>query len=238
MNMVELMERRASLESRAAVHRALADPHRIGLVDELLTSDRSPRALAEALGLSSNLLAHHLDSLESAGVIDRVVSTGDRRRRYVRLRRDTLATIGWRVSAPDRRVMFVCTENAARSQLAAALWRRHTGATAASAGIDPAEHVRPGAIDAGRRAGLDLSNCVPTAVCDELGNCQVITVCDVAFESLSASSAMEPTDLWHWSVPDPAERDDPPAYDAAIEELDRRIRVLSESPRTQEVPTS
>ena len=77
------MER--SVSDRAAVHAALGDPVRLAMVDDLAVSDRSPGELAERFGLRGNLLAHHLDVLEDAGVIERFRSAGDQRRRYVRL---------------------------------------------------------------------------------------------------------------------------------------------------------
>ena len=58
---------------------------RLTIVDRLGPGDASPGELAEAVGLVSNLLAHHLKVLEEAGVIRRVRSEGDRRRSYVQL---------------------------------------------------------------------------------------------------------------------------------------------------------
>ena len=72
-------------ERRAAVHAALGEPVRLAIVDRLGPGDASPGELAEAVGLGSNLLAHHLKVLEEAGVIRRVRSEGDRRRSYVQL---------------------------------------------------------------------------------------------------------------------------------------------------------
>ncbi len=74
-----------SIERRAAVHAALGEPVRFAIVDQLGPGDASPGELAEAVGLASNLLAHHLKVLEGAGVIRRVRSEGDRRRSYVQL---------------------------------------------------------------------------------------------------------------------------------------------------------
>ena len=74
-----------SVERRAAVHAALGEPVRLAIVDRLGPGDASPGELAEAVGLGSNLLAHHLKVLEEAGVIRRVRSEGDRRRSYVQL---------------------------------------------------------------------------------------------------------------------------------------------------------
>ena len=58
---------------------------RLEIVDRLGPGDASPGELAEAVGLGSNLLAHHLKVLQDAGVIRRVRSEGDRRRSYVQL---------------------------------------------------------------------------------------------------------------------------------------------------------
>src|SRR6187431_2201341 len=74
-----------SVERRAAVHAALGEPVRLAIVDRLGPGDASPGELAEAVGLASNLLAHHLKVLEEAGVIRRVRSEGDKRRSYVQL---------------------------------------------------------------------------------------------------------------------------------------------------------
>jgi ArsR family transcriptional regulator, arsenate/arsenite/antimonite-responsive transcriptional repressor / arsenate reductase (thioredoxin) len=54
-------------------------------------------------------------------------SEGDRRRRYLRLDPVTLASLTPPPLDAADRVVFVCTHNSARSQLAAALWRQRTG---------------------------------------------------------------------------------------------------------------
>jgi ArsR family transcriptional regulator, arsenate/arsenite/antimonite-responsive transcriptional repressor / arsenate reductase (thioredoxin) len=143
----------ADVAARAAVHAALGDPVRLALVDDLVVSDRSPAELGERHGLSSNLLAHHLGVMERVGLIERYVSSGDRRRRYVRLVHETLAGIGITAGMPAGRIVFVCSHNSARSQLAAALWRVEVGGEAESAGTHPADRVHPGAVAAARRFG-------------------------------------------------------------------------------------
>src|SRR5687768_10927452 len=80
----------ADLERRAAMYAALGDPARLAIVDDLAVSDRSPKELGGRHGLPTNLLAHHLDVLEAAGLIVRSGSAGDRRRKYVRLVREPL----------------------------------------------------------------------------------------------------------------------------------------------------
>lgn len=208
---------------RAARHAALGDPVRLALVDDLAASDRSPGELSARHGLASNLLAHHLAVLEHAGLIERVVSSGDRRRRYVSLRHDALVDLGVSVPVPGGPVLFVCTHNSARSQLAAALWERQFGTDAVSAGTHPAERVHPGAVDAAHRAGLDLSGAVPRSL-DELTiePALVVTVCDRAHEELPPRDGW-----WHWSTPDPVEDPSAGAFDLALVRIRARIRTLS-----------
>ena len=77
-----------TLAARAARHAALGDPLRLQIVDPLAWGDLTPGDLAAALGLTSNLLAHHLGVLEAAGLVSRRRSEADRRRSYVSLTRD------------------------------------------------------------------------------------------------------------------------------------------------------
>ena len=193
------------------------------MVDDLAVSDRSPSELAEQFELPSNLLAHHLDVLEQAGVIERFRSAGDQRRRYVRLVLSVAPRPGpAEACAMPERVVFVCTHNSARSQLAAALWQQLVGPTASSAGTQPAEQVHPAAVAAGQRHGLDLSGAVPHLLDDADRRAMIITVCDRAHEQLVPS-----LDNWHWSIPDPVDIGTDDAFDRAVTQLDHRIRTLS-----------
>ena len=208
------------LKARAAVHAALGEPARLALVDDLLCSDRSPKELSQRHGLSSNLLAHHLDVVEAAGLIERFVSAGDRRRKYVRLVRSALPTWGAPLLSA-RPVLFLCTHNSARSQLASALWAARVGGIADSAGTHPAPRVHRGAVAAARRAGLQLGDALPKMVGRIASTTQVITVCDRAHEELTPAAGW-----WHWSIPDPVELGTPAAFDAALADLDARITSL------------
>lgn len=210
------------LTERAAVHGALSEPMRLAIVDELAATDRSPTELGERLGIASNLLSHHLDVLAAAGLIERFTSAGDRRRRYVRLRRAPLRQLGVDTSRATGRMLFVCTHNSARSQLAAALWRDRTGGAARSAGTHPAARVHPGAIAAGRRFGLDLSDARPGLLDGVHDGETVVTVCDRAHEELTPGD-----DWWHWSLPDPVEDGRRAAFDAVVGDLDARIRTIT-----------
>jgi protein-tyrosine-phosphatase len=231
------------LRCRAARHAALADPTRLAIVDDLAVSDRSPSELADRRGIPRNLVAHHLDVLEEVGLIVRFASSGDRRRRYVRLvdavdldpvdGENPDAVSASRFAGP---VAFVCTHNSARSQLAAALWTRRTGRRATSAGTHPADRVHPGAVDAALRAGLDLTGSRPRLVDDvELAG-PVVTVCDRAHEELGPRPGW-----WHWSLPDPVGSPSPTAFDDVVAQLDRRMRsLLAADPlhiATEDVPS-
>ena len=221
------MRLEVSLERRVEIHGALADPHRLQIVDELSVSDRSPSELARSLAIASNLLAHHLDVLAHAGVIERVVSAGDGRRRYVRLVPDAIAEIADPVAKlVARHVLFVCTANSARSQLAAAVWNNRHEVPASSAGTRPVERVRPEAIQAAARAGLDL-RAARTRSVEEVTDRPdvVVTVCDVAHEELRA--LQDDPAVLHWSIPDPAARRSPSAYDDALEQIVSRVETLA-----------
>ena len=210
-----------SFAARVAMHAALGDPVRLAVVDELASSDRSPKELSDLLGVPANLLAHHLQVLEDAGLITRGASTGDRRRRYVQLQRAARPLLAGHECRRPGRVLFVCTHNSARSQLAAALWQERTGEVAESAGTDPAPAVHPGALAAARRAGLDVARRVPRRLTTVPPDTQVITVCDRAHEELDASP-----EWWHWSIPDPVDDPSPDAFDHVVDELDERIATI------------
>src|SRR5919106_6345349 len=156
----------SSFQRRVTVHQALADEHRLAIVDALWSSDCSPAELQGLTGLRSNLLAFHLDVLERAGLIARHPSQGDRRRRYLTLTRAAVPHVGPVAPLAARSVLFVCTHNAARSQFAAALWRQRTRRHAISAGTRPADRVHPHAVAVAADHGLDLSDARPRHVSD------------------------------------------------------------------------
>jgi protein-tyrosine-phosphatase len=215
-----------ALKERAAIHAALGDPARLAIVEALRISDRSPSELISWLGMDSNLLAYHLEALEQAGLIQRLPSAGDRRRKYIRLVSGKLDTLFNLPSMPLKAVLFVCTHNSVRSQLAAAIWNAMSIVQAESAGTEPAERVHPLAIAAGARHGLDLSGQTPRSLADvSLAPDLLITVCDRANEELHP--AFDARRL-HWSIPDPVERGSADAFDQAFDLLNERITILSQ----------
>jgi ArsR family transcriptional regulator, arsenate/arsenite/antimonite-responsive transcriptional repressor / arsenate reductase (thioredoxin) len=215
---VERMDR----ARRAAVHAALGDPSRLAIVDELMLGDRSPGELGEMLELPSNLVAHHLRVLESAGLVDRTRSEADRRRTYVRLRQEVASGLLPVVAVRAARVVFVCTHNSARSQLASALWGRRSGVPVASAGTRPSPRVNRRAVTVGRRHGLSLERAATAHVRDVVGPGDlVVAVCDGAYEQLGPARSR-----LHWSVPDPVRVGTGAAFEAAYEDLDKRVGRL------------
>lgn len=205
---------------------ALADPVRLAVVDALVAADLSPGVLATALGIPGNLLAHHLNVLEDAGVVRRVRSEADRRRSYVQLVPGALQGLlpGAQVRAAPR-VVFVCTHNSARSQLAAAVWRTRSRVPVASGGTRPAPKVNPGAVAVARRHGLRLGRARPVLAERVLGAGDlVVSVCDSAHEELEESGR----EHLHWSVPDPVRVGTPEAFERAYETVADRVVRLAE----------
>ena len=213
----------SSREDRARRHAALGEPARLAIVERLLLSDASPTELGRELGLSSNLLAHHLSLLEQAGLVTRSRSQADHRRTYVRLNHSALTGLVPVGARQAVRVVFVCTANSARSPLAAALWARRSRLPAASAGTQPAPRVHPGTLAAARRHGLRLAGSGTRHLDTVLrpGDL-VVAVCDNAHEH-----AARRDDWLHWAVPDPAPAGTDAAFDATIQELSDRIDRLA-----------
>src|SRR5689334_16832416 len=106
---------------------------------------------------------------------------------------------------PKQRVLFLCTHNSARSQMAESLLRAFGGATfeAFSAGTE-ATHVRPLAIRAMGELGIDISGQESKTLDRYLNEPfdAVITVCDQANEACPVFFGAR--QRLHWSFPDPS----------------------------------
>ncbi|WP_406079253.1 helix-turn-helix domain-containing protein [Micromonospora sp. NBC_00858] len=210
----------ASLQGRARIHAALGDPARLAVVDALTLGDASPGEIAQDLGMPTNLVAHHVKVLTEAGLVVRSRSEGDRRRTYLRLRPEALAMLMPAPLTEVGRVVFVCTHNSARSQLAAALWSDRTHTSTASAGTQPAQRVHPRAVAVAHRHGLRLNPTGTSHVADIVRDGDlVIAVCDNAHEELTGPAAPR----LHWSVPDPVRVDTDAAFEAAFADLAARV---------------
>jgi protein-tyrosine-phosphatase/DNA-binding transcriptional ArsR family regulator len=220
-----------AVDERVAVFAALGDTARLALVDRLVLGDGSPSQLAADLGLPSNLLAHHLGVLEEAGVIRRVRSEGDRRRSYIQLRLDnptvlTVVLTGKPPAAPGAatRVLFVCTANSARSQLAAASWNHRSTIPATSAGTHPGRRIHRRALEVARRHGLPLQGRHPVGIDQVLRDGDlVVAVCDNAHEELSPT-----VPRLHWSIRDPVRVDTDAAFEDAYADVSRRVQHLAD----------
>jgi arsenate reductase len=106
---------------------------------------------------------------------------------------------------PAQRVLFLCTHNSARSQMAEGLLRRLGGDRfeAHSAGTE-ATGVRPLAIQAMAELGIDISKQTSKTLDPyvDQGFDYVVTVCDDANESCPIFP--NATHRLHWSLPDPS----------------------------------
>ena len=121
------------------------------------------------------------------------------------------------------RVLFLCTGNSARSQMAEAFLRKYAGDRfeAHSAGLEP-KHIHPLAIQVMREKGIDISNQASKGVDTYLGKAlfqYLVTVCDDAEKNC-------PT-VWpgvnqrmHWSFEDPA------AFEGTDEEKLAKFREI------------
>jgi arsenate reductase len=136
-------------------------------------------------------------------------------------------------AAPDPlRVIFVCTGNSARSQMAEALLRRDGGDAFAvvSAGVDP-HGVNPLTITALAKIGIDIRSAHSKSVHEFLGQAfdYVITVCDRARESCPVFPGGRET--LHWGFDDPAEATGTEAerlavFERVMAEIAGRIRTF------------
>lgn len=209
--------------------RLLADETRWRLIAELRWSDWQVRELCARLGLPQNLVSYHLGLMREAGLVQSHRSDADGRALYygldisglhaglsgihAALRLDTGAPASSHDAGP---VLFVCTGNSARSQMAEG-WLRHLSAgriVARSAGTSPAAlHLL--AAQAMAEVGVDIGHQRSKALdaVADLAPTTVITVCDLAREECG-TSPQAPLQL-HWSIPDPAK-----ASGTAAEQLD------------------
>jgi protein-tyrosine-phosphatase len=209
-------------QARVAKHAALADPARLRIVDLLTLGDFSPTELQAELGMPSNLLSHHLRTLEEAGLTTRHRSEADRRRSYIRLAAGALEGLVPGAEHGARRVLFVCTRNSARSQLAAALWQRVSEIPSTSAGTHPADRIAQGAIEVARRHGVDIADLPPRRLDQVAGEGDfMVTVCDNAHEELTGPGGV------HWSVPDPLRLGTDEAFEKAFNDIARRVDDLA-----------
>jgi protein-tyrosine-phosphatase/DNA-binding transcriptional ArsR family regulator len=221
-----------------------AHPLRWRLLGELAGSDRQVHELTEALGVAQNLVSYHLGQLRTGGLVTARRSSADGRDTYYHLNLarcgQLLADAGGalhpalRLTPPaatvhsGRTVLFLCTGNSARSQMAEALLRKHSGGavTAHSAGSHP-KPLHPHAVTAMAEYGIDLSGARTKHLEEYAGRRfdHVITLCDKVRE-VCPEFPDHPVPV-HWSVPDPArEPDGYPAFQRVAVDLAARVGFL------------
>jgi ArsR family transcriptional regulator, arsenate/arsenite/antimonite-responsive transcriptional repressor / arsenate reductase (thioredoxin) len=228
-----------------------AHPLRWRLLGELAWSDRTVRELTGLVAEPQNLVSYHLGKLRDARLVSARRSAADRRDSYytVDLTRvgDLLSTTGGalhpglrltptpRVGAGPGRatVLFLCTGNSARSQMAEALVRARSGGTveAYSAGSHP-KPLHPNALRVMRdEYGLDLSGHTSKHL-DRFADRRfdwVISLCDRVRE-VCPEFPGQPATI-HWSIVNPAAGDAAddatyPLFQQTATELATRIGFL------------
>ncbi|MEO6259844.1 MAG: arsenate reductase ArsC [Thermoanaerobaculia bacterium] len=133
--------------------------------------------------------------------------------------------------AKKKRILFLCTGNAVRSQMADALARLHHGQEleVESAGSRPAGWVHPMAIRAMAELGVDISDAESKHADRFLDQPfdVVVTVCDSAAQDCPnwpGAKRME-----HWPIEDPSSEFDPVTrYQRFVETRDDLARRIDE----------
>jgi ArsR family transcriptional regulator, arsenate/arsenite/antimonite-responsive transcriptional repressor / arsenate reductase (thioredoxin) len=223
-------------------------PVRWRLLTELARTDRQVRELTGLLGQPQSLVSYHLGQLRAGGLVSARRSSADGRDSYYQIDlarcRELLAETGLALhpglgsgpgSGPGSgaprvrtRVLFLCTGNSARSQLAEALLGQMAGGAvdAASAGSRP-KPLHPEAVRVMREHGIDISGCRSKHL-EEFSGQQfsyVITLCDRVREVCPEFPGYPR--LIHWSIADPAGEADPrAAFRRVAAELRTRIGFL------------
>jgi arsenate reductase (thioredoxin) len=120
-------------------------------------------------------------------------------------------------------VLFVCTQNAGRSQMAQALFDKHApdDVRAESAGAEPADRVHPVVVEAMREIGIDLSGRRPQKLTLEMqlhADWAITLAC-------GAKCPYVPSIVEDWDISDPADR---PIHEVRVirDELELRVEDL------------
>ena len=228
------------------------------LLSELARSDRQVRELTALVGERQSLTSYHLRQLRAGGLVTMRRSSADKRDTFYsvdlaacRERLEEAGTAlhpglrlatgeltppsfppGRRPEPPAARVLFLCTGNSSRSQMAEAITEQLSGARveALSAGSHP-KPLHPNAVRVMRDRGIDISGRRSKHLSEfaEHRFDHVISLCDRVRE-LCPDYPGAPA-VAHWSIPDPAGEaaamsQSYPAFVRTAEELTTRIKFL------------
>jgi arsenate reductase len=120
--------------------------------------------------------------------------------------------------------LFVCRQNAGRSQMSAALFERAAAGRhdALSAGTTPADRVHPEVVEVMRELDVDLSDRVPRALTRELAQRADVVVTMGCGDECPYIPGKRYID---WDLPDP--KGQPlETVRATRDEIERRVRAL------------
>jgi ArsR family transcriptional regulator, arsenate/arsenite/antimonite-responsive transcriptional repressor / arsenate reductase (thioredoxin) len=236
--------------SPAAFLRLAGDPVRWRLLSALARSDRRVGELTELIGQPQNAVSYHLGRLRAGGLVSMRRSSADGRDSYYRIEPVRCAQLlgkagaslhpGLATTAPavhgstPVRVLFLCTGNSSRSQIAEALLEQAAGekVQVASAGSNP-KPVHPNTVRVLHKYGIDVTGRRSRHL-DELSGRRfdyVITLCDKVRE-VCPEFPGGPQAI-HWSIPDPAAagsgRASYPAFRAVAADLHSRIGFFADA---------
>jgi protein-tyrosine-phosphatase/DNA-binding transcriptional ArsR family regulator len=229
--------------------RLAGHPLRWRLLSELAHSDRRVGELCDLAGRRQSLVSYHLRQLRDGGLVSLRRSAADGRDTYYALDLarcgELLASAGVALhpalaptapphtrgtaDSPPARVLFLCTGNSARSQIAQALCERLSDGTvgAVSAGSHP-KPLHLEAVRVMRDRGVDISGRRAKHLSEFAGQRfdYVISLCDRVREVCPEFPGAP--ELIHWSIPDPApeagrDEDARAAFERTAAELETRI---------------
>jgi ArsR family transcriptional regulator, arsenate/arsenite/antimonite-responsive transcriptional repressor / arsenate reductase (thioredoxin) len=235
--------------------RLAGHPLRWQLLGELARSDRRVGELCALAGRRQSLVSYHLRQLRDGGLVSIRRSAADGRDTYYVLDLprcgELLSSAGVALHpglAPTprprdgrergsalARVLFLCTGNSARSQIAEALAEQLSGGavSAVSAGSHP-KPLHPNAVRVMRNRGIDLAGRRSKHLSEFATNRfdYVISLCDRVREI--CPEFPDRPELIHWSIPDPArepgsDEETLPAFEHTAAELGTRIGFLIEA---------
>jgi protein-tyrosine-phosphatase/DNA-binding transcriptional ArsR family regulator len=233
--------------------RLAGHPLRWRLLSELARSDRRVGELCELAGRRQSLVSYHLRRLREGGLVSLRRSAADGRDTYyvLELARcgELLRSAGTSLHpglaatprvrrerrSPVARVLFLCTGNSARSQMAEALATQLSGGAvlAASAGSHP-KPLHSNAVRVMRERGIELSGrrSKPLSEFARHRFDHVISLCDRVREVCPEFPGGP--ELIHWSIPDPAreprsDEETLPAFERTAAELCTRVGFLIEA---------